>query len=666
VYQLGDLRQLDISNNGFFTDLSSEILQLGKLQKLNVDSCYALTSPPLEVCKRGVDTVRQYYTDLAKGAGKSLPFATIALLGNTMAGKTSLIKTLQNEDRKRVLTDRSPDAVTDETTKVFNVEEVETDNTILRLIDMGGQEVYHIAYQLTLKQNCVPVIVVNMQQYNTIANETTCREAVRRLAFDYMSHLYLANPSLGAPKLVLTHKDKFSLSIFKELQSSFLGVSDHICAEIVREANAVGGEICQIQIFREATKRVFADDDIFVVGRDDEYQVFDSIKKSLLRSCQLFVKPLPKVWEEVNEKVLAKQAAYQSFWSTLVLLQQQGLQVEPTQLDIILTYMHDCGKILWYKNIDALKPFIFHRISGVTKLVSVLYHHDSHVWQNRCSQFLPCLSKNKTLIERQEFEELVSDFTDTGVLVHTLLVYLIKQETSFKSVQDIDIAICLLKSFRLLHGPFQRDSESLCFIVPLFAKEYFNVSFSSPKKLCLQTCVQFNGLTLPQYVYHQMSVGLLELFPDVTAVVKVKRNGANAYQDGIYTQLIHDHKSSKVNLYVSSETINISSMWARLVTTTNNMLKHVLETWTASRPVTSVYCAHCLLLGDPHPRKITNPQWCINSLNKSAPPVSSYNGLTLCKEEEIPSALLYPCMSTLVLPKIIAYAAAFYVEILQK
>jgi len=215
------------------TSLNPEILQLTHLESFRTDGCDALTSPPLEVCKRGLDAVRQYYTDLAKGAGRNLPFATIAVLGQTMAGKTSLIRTLQSTDRKRVLTNRSPNAEYDETTKVFNVEEVEVDGTTLRLIDMGGQEVYHITYHLTLRQNCVPVIVVNMEQYDQISKMSTDREAVRKLAFDFMSHLYLAHPSLGPPKLIFTHKDKFPSEIFQQLRRKFLEVSEQLCKNII-------------------------------------------------------------------------------------------------------------------------------------------------------------------------------------------------------------------------------------------------------------------------------------------------------------------------------------------------------------------------------------------------------------------------------------------------
>jgi len=651
VYTLNGLLQLDISYNKSLTSLDPKILQLTQLHELNVFDCHSLISPPLEVCKRGADSARQYYADLAKGAGRNLPFATIAVLGNTMAGKTSLIRTLQSTDRKRVLTNRGSDAVRDETTKVFNVEEVEVDGTVLRLIDMGGQEIYHITYQLTLRQNCIPVIVVNMEQYDGIANESTHREAVRRLAFDYMSHLYLATPTLGPPKLIFTHKDKFQIKEFQRLQKSFLETSNKLCEEIISEEKALGGEFAHIKHFSKSAGHVFPSEGISEVGKDDKYEVFDLIKSSLLKSSQDFVKPLPMVWEEVKEKVLSIPSVYSTFDEILQYVKADLQQIESSQLDIILTYMHDCGKILWYKDISSLRQYIFHRISEVTKLLCVLYHHDPNIWQSRLDKFQPYYSKSGIRVEKQDFNKSVGHFTDTGLMMQCLLFYLIAKETSFSSFRDVNVAVCLLQTFRLLYGPIHDEQKEPWFIVPQFAKNFYATSYTPPKEIFLKTETQFNGLALPQYVYHQMTVGLLELFPDECSVMKVRRNGANVYQDGIYTHLVHDYKSRKLSLQVSSNAANIGRMWEKLITANNNILRHVLKTWPASRPVTTCFCAHCLLLELACPKSLLSPQWCLRSLKHSPKEVKLCNGssTTLCNDEEISSALLYPCMFAFVI-----------------
>jgi len=60
VCSLSSLQELDISYNKSLTSLDPEILQLTQLHTLNVEECNALTSPPLEVCERGAEAVRQH------------------------------------------------------------------------------------------------------------------------------------------------------------------------------------------------------------------------------------------------------------------------------------------------------------------------------------------------------------------------------------------------------------------------------------------------------------------------------------------------------------------------------------------------------------------------------------------------------------------------------
>jgi len=165
--------------------------------------------------------------------------------------------------------------------------------------------------------------------------------------------------------------------------------------------------------------------------------------------------------------------------------------------------------------------------------------------------------------------------------------------------------------------------------------------------MLLHTEVKFRGLALPQHAYHQMTVGLLELFSKEFATMEVKRNGANVYQDEVYTQMTHDYASRRVLLYVSSDAPHISRTWEKLISATNNILRHVMETWTASRPVTACICAHCTILGVSCPKRFLNPKWCLRSLKKQLPPnIKKCHGSSkiLCNDEEIPSALIHPCM----------------------
>lgn len=213
---------------------------LTELQEANVFACESLKSPPKEVYGRGVESIRQYFKDLALGRSKVIPAVTVAVIGQTMAGKTSLIKTLQSEAKVRVLTNRGPGAANDPTTKVFNVESVTVEKVVLRFIDVGGQEVYHTTYQLTFRDSCIPLVVVSMEQYQKMRKDKdNALEAVRVLCFDWLSQIYVACPNLGPPKLVFTHLDLFTIEDFDSLAKEFLDTCQILKGTVIEEGRLI-------------------------------------------------------------------------------------------------------------------------------------------------------------------------------------------------------------------------------------------------------------------------------------------------------------------------------------------------------------------------------------------------------------------------------------------
>ena len=124
--------------------LHPDILNMKRLTDISLEGCDGLQSPPTQVCERGMDSIKQYYKDLTLGEGRNVPAVTIAVVGEAMAGKTSLIKTFQSKDKKRVMTHRGPDSKKDLATVVFKLEEVAKPDMILKFIDVGGLSLIHI------------------------------------------------------------------------------------------------------------------------------------------------------------------------------------------------------------------------------------------------------------------------------------------------------------------------------------------------------------------------------------------------------------------------------------------------------------------------------------------------------------------------------------------
>jgi len=643
VCKLEKLETLNLEENSFLVSLNLQMLKLSNLKKLNVRYCTALSNPPKEICKEGLPAIWQFYRDLAKSDGQNQPLVTVAIIGAAFAGKTSLIRTLQNPEKVRVLTDRSPDAVVDETTKVFNVEEVEVNNTTLRLVDMGGQEVYHITYQLTLKQNCIPIVVVNMEHYRKQATAFGHREATRRLAFDWLAHLYVANPALGPAKLVLTHKDKFSSNEFTHMREQFLITVNTIRNEIVKEDAIFETKLKRIQHFIDS-ESVFAAQDVYEIGKNDSYAVYDKLILSIFHSCQKFTRVLPNIWLEIEEVVSTLPSVYSTEDQIISELDKAGKPMLPSELHTILTYMHDSGSLLKYEDIEILRPYIFHKISEVTKLLTVLYHHDDKVWQTRKQMFQLVALPGEQALEKEHFESLIWSYQTTGVMDQQLFCYLIKTETGFKSDVDAQLALSLLQSFRLLYGPLTINSRP-CLIVPSFHSEYHQSNFQVKQDIMLQHEILCKGLPVPLYVYHQMTVDILKMFSENTNSVSEKKNGVKLFHDGSFLNFVHDAFSNRIFIQVASAVRKTTQSWSNLIDIVKMISANVVEAWPASRLMHISSCSHCLPVNNPHPARHISPGWCKqNALSEKAVYQKFYSVFTvLCGGDEIPSLFVNPC-----------------------
>ena len=212
IARLENLEELDFSWNSSLRRIPISIIGLAKLTAVNFEGCRSMTSPPQAVCKQGLPALRKYYTDLVKSGKKN--FIPVTVIGQSMAGKTSLIRSMQQT--RRILSTRDCVNTLDEATKVFNVSEAEFDEgSKLVFHDFGGQAIYHFAYPLSSRSQFVPMLVVDIASFNRLAKAKGVDAACEDVCFDWLSHLYLSCPQAGHPLVVFSHSDCVSSKVLK-------------------------------------------------------------------------------------------------------------------------------------------------------------------------------------------------------------------------------------------------------------------------------------------------------------------------------------------------------------------------------------------------------------------------------------------------------------------
>ena len=488
---LHELRKLNLSRNSNLKSLDPCLLLLPHLEEVDCEGCTSLISPPYEVCMQGLQAIRKYYTDLEQSGGKKLPIVSAAVIGSRMAGKTSLINSLNS--KRRQLTYRSKEGTDDDTTEVFKIADVTVGDSQLKVFDFGGDRVYHMAYHMTIRSNCIPIIVVNMEDFAKLSTSGDCNEAARVLVIDYMLHLYTSSPHLGPPLLVLTHRDKFAdVDTFNVCKTQLLTALRCLISDMRQKEKLLlkgASKMTKIALFAEPNAEIFPASDIFVSGDTvDSIEFVFQILDMLQTRAGPFLVVIPKLWE------LLLIFFDQMVDSPYILLTEIVKKFPGDANLTVLRYMHYIGRILWFEHESTLRNFVFHRLTVVTDAVSLLFHHRSEEkWDSHTRSLPNLISVGCETIPKLKYEKMVSNFLCSGVLDDLILKCLYNPQTF-----PYEVAVPLLRTFKLLCGPIHTAPRST-YIIPYFSSNFLDLKSKEDEFLQLQIDIDFFGFSPPSY-----------------------------------------------------------------------------------------------------------------------------------------------------------------------
>ncbi|XP_067947674.1 malignant fibrous histiocytoma-amplified sequence 1 homolog [Watersipora subatra] len=626
LYEFENLEELNISCNLSLKSIEKSIRQSKSLRRVDCHANTAMLHPPYSVCKQGLSAISEFFYDLEFGASQELAIVSVAVVGNSLSGKTSLLRSLQKG--RRHLTFREESSPQDETTRVFEVEDLPLRATRIKMIDYGGHEIYHIAYHILIKDRCIPLVVVNLSEFVNLSVSKGPREACRRVFFDWVSHLYLACPKLGPPILSLTHTDELlSGEQVQQARESLLTVAEELRKEILKE------EEKDLEQFPDKAVRWFqniehlANTELPIVCHEDIFEFNNDcsitsnialLKKNLENRCNEFVLELPRLWE-LTEDYLELQ--WQQPFIALSDVEAKFTAVNPTT---ILRYMHNSGKILWLENVPELSGYIFHQFAPIRQAINLLFHHSSEEqWKKSLSLFEPFLHNGQP-IKRHEYATFLQAFLSSGVLDEALLVRLLKD-----SALPYDVAVKLLRCLFILHGPVEQNHRQV-FLVPCLSSTFMDDSWKTDGQLQLRMEMLIRGLSLPKYVFQLMSVAMLKESFILSEKIHFTKNGTTIRQKLGATHLVHDCNAGRVTLQVSTSVEFLGNSWKHLLSSASTICKLLFDVWKVCRIDARIYCACCLFRNEPNPAHEDNPDWfrfMLQTKDAEVSKVSTYSGL---------------------------------------
>ncbi|XP_067930854.1 malignant fibrous histiocytoma-amplified sequence 1 homolog [Watersipora subatra] len=423
IYKLDNLASLDLSRNKKLLKIERAVVEMKSLAELECDGCESLKEPPYSVCELGITAIKKFFVDLAAAEPVQLIGVPVAVIGSSLSGKTSLFKTLKSG--KRDLTYRTKSSEQDETTRVFQVEDLPLETAQVKLFDYGGNQIYHLAYCILSKEECIPLIVVDVADFAKRAQTDGAEQACRDVCFNWLAHLYLACPNLGQPILVFTHTDELASDQLRQARLDLLTEAESIRQKLLEEENKLASLFPKIlnaiEHLSNTQLPLFKEGEIFEFGKDpNETSNIKLLKDTLNNRCKNHIIHLPKLWHSVE--LFIKKCSEEPYVDVSKVL-NHFLSDDPL---IILRYMHNAGRVFFFEKIEALSGYIFHKFSEITSMINLLFHHSSQKqWDDHLDKF-DSFPHQGRVIYRLEYEALVQRLLHNGILAEALLRKLLK------------------------------------------------------------------------------------------------------------------------------------------------------------------------------------------------------------------------------------------------
>src|SRR6266496_1460859 len=212
IGQLTNLQELDLSHTKL-KQLPTEIGQLTSLQTLNVDDIPTLLTPPPEIVARGTTDIQAFLRELQQS--RIIRFESkLLIVGEGGTGKSSLLRALRNDTFDSNLS----------TTHGIEVDRLKLPShheITLNTWDFGGQQIYHATHQFFLTKRSLYMVVWN------------ARLGVEQGRLDYWLETIKAHAPDAPVLLVATHVDErkpdLNYQLYKDVYpqiAGHLGVSN--------------------------------------------------------------------------------------------------------------------------------------------------------------------------------------------------------------------------------------------------------------------------------------------------------------------------------------------------------------------------------------------------------------------------------------------------------
>ena len=326
--EIGQLSSLQELHENQLSQLPLEIAKLTNLENLRVDDNPNLLTPPLEIVARGTADILDFLRGLLQ-SGTMRYEAKLLVVGEGGTGKTSLLRSLRNETFDPQLETTHGIAV-DRLTLV-HPKKPQTEMT-LNSWDFGGQHIYHATHQFFLTKRSLYLVAWNARLGAEQGRLHFWLDTIRALAPD-------------APViLVATHTDErpsdLNYQLYKDAYPQLVGSFS------VSNKNGEGLSELKTAIALHAA------------------------------TLPLMGQPWPTKWVEVEKALVARKEHHIDANRYTRICAVRRIEAKIAQ-GTLGGYLHDLGKILYFRDDYILSNMVVLKPNWVTKAISYVLEDDA-------------------------------------------------------------------------------------------------------------------------------------------------------------------------------------------------------------------------------------------------------------------------------------------------
>ena len=407
-----------------------------------------LKKPPPPILQNGLEACLQYYKDLTLRGATNYHLQSMVLLGNTMAGKTSILKTIELDDRYL-----APEF---ERTVLVENAVIREGSIQLNVADFGGHHIYEMTCPLFLRAGeqlviiCVDLSQHTIEQHDDMVTKwihtalssmqsgriiiaatktDQCETGGKYVDWEHYTN-WQSNTNLFYVRYLLDQANLGENHLYRKLHTLKYCTDNWKEKELAYQRRMIEqAENDEYARFLRKQYDFLKSQDLAIVptcAREQPWGAVNELRSIIWSHAFENAIPIPTSWKPFILTLSELIDRGEKSWISIVDLERMHGRKSPNKateqfaVEDCLEVLSQCGMILWFRNREGLKNIIFHDVSKVVAAFKYVFHHDL---AREIKKKIATLDENweSPHMTTSEIEQHVKHFQQSGILSNQLL-----------------------------------------------------------------------------------------------------------------------------------------------------------------------------------------------------------------------------------------------------